>query len=131
MKVILNKDVVPLGEEGDVKDVANGYARNYLFPRGFALPYTYKTVKLFEARRAEIEARKAEKRKDSAALKPITKPSRWSSPCLPERTASMYGAVTNQTIADELPKHNFQDSSARHRGSRQLLQERPESFASM
>lgn len=107
MKVILNKDVVPLGEEGDVKDVANGYARNYLFPRGLALPYTDKTVKLFEARRAEIEARKAEKRQDSAALKAqlealevvITMPA--------GANGKLYGAVTNQTIADELAKQNF------------------------
>ncbi|MBQ1948833.1 MAG: 50S ribosomal protein L9, partial [Treponema sp.] len=33
MKVILNVDVKHLGEEGDVKNVANGYARNYLLPR--------------------------------------------------------------------------------------------------
>lgn len=39
MKVILNQDVKHLGEEGDVKVVANGYARNYLLPRNLALPY--------------------------------------------------------------------------------------------
>ncbi|MBQ1983498.1 MAG: 50S ribosomal protein L9, partial [Spirochaetaceae bacterium] len=39
MKVILNADVKHLGEEGDVKVVANGYARNYLFPRNLALPF--------------------------------------------------------------------------------------------
>ena len=36
MKVILNEDVKYLGEEGDVKNVANGYARNFLFPRKLA-----------------------------------------------------------------------------------------------
>ena len=33
VKVIFNKDLNPLGEEGDVKEGAKGYARNYLFPR--------------------------------------------------------------------------------------------------
>ncbi|MDR0654942.1 MAG: 50S ribosomal protein L9, partial [Treponema sp.] len=66
MKVILNKDLSTLGEEGDVKDVAKGYARNFLFPRGIALPYNDRTVKLFEGRKEEIEGRKAEKRKDAA-----------------------------------------------------------------
>lgn len=62
MKVILNKDVNHLGEEGDVKIVADGYARNFLFPRSLALPYTPEVVAIFEGRKAEIEARKAAKR---------------------------------------------------------------------
>jgi len=65
MKVILNKDLATLGEEGDVKEVAKGYARNYLFPRGIALPYTPRMIKLIESRRAEIEARKEQKRLDA------------------------------------------------------------------
>ena len=40
MKVILSQDVVSLGEEGDVRDVRDGYARNYLIPQGYAVPYT-------------------------------------------------------------------------------------------
>ena len=69
MKIILNADVKHLGEEGDVKVVANGYARNYLFPRNLAVPYNDMTVAYFESRRAEIEARKEEKRKDAASVK--------------------------------------------------------------
>jgi large subunit ribosomal protein L9 len=107
MKVILNKDVLPLGEEGDVKDVANGYARNYLFPRGLALPYTEKTVKLFEARRAEIEARKAEKRQDASALKAQLEALEIVISMPAGANGKLYGAVTNQTISDELAKKNF------------------------
>ena len=69
MKVILNVDVKSLGEEGDVKNVANGYARNFLLPRNLAVPYNEATVLMFEAKKAEIEARKEQKRKDSASLK--------------------------------------------------------------
>ena len=69
MKVILNADVKHLGEEGDVKVVANGYARNYLFPRNLALPYNDLTVAYFESRKEEIEAKKEAKRKDAASLK--------------------------------------------------------------
>jgi large subunit ribosomal protein L9 len=50
MKVILNKDHAPLGEEGDVRDVAKGYARNFLFPRKIAFPYTDSVIKLDESR---------------------------------------------------------------------------------
>ncbi|MDR0403044.1 MAG: 50S ribosomal protein L9 [Treponema sp.] len=108
MKVILNQDLGSLGEEGDVKDVAKGYARNYLFPRGIALPYTEKTIKLFEARRDEIEARKAVKRQDATGLKEklealsivITMPA--------GPNGRLYGAVTSQTIMEELAKQGFQ-----------------------
>ncbi len=107
MKVILNKDVHPLGEEGDVKDVAAGYARNYLFPRGLALAYTDKTVKLFESRRAEIEARKAEKRNDASALKAQLEALELLIVMPAGANGKLYGAVTNQTVADELAKHEF------------------------
>lgn len=108
MKVILNKDVSPLGEEGDVKDVAKGYARNYLYPRGLAVPYTEKNLKLFEARREEIESRKAEKRKDAASLKERLEGTEITIIMPAGANGKLYGAVTNQTIADELTKAGFQ-----------------------
>jgi len=107
MKVILNEDVKHLGEEGDVKDVANGYARNYLFPRNLAVPYTPVTVKYFEGKRAEIEAKKEAKRKDSASLaeKLAAHTVTVVMPAGPNGT--LYGAVSNQTVADVLNKDGF------------------------
>jgi large subunit ribosomal protein L9 len=108
MKVILNKDLAPLGEEGDVKDVAKGYARNYLFPRGIALPYTESTVKLFDARREEIEARKETKRKDALGLKEKLESLNLIITMPAGANGKLYGAVTSQTLADELSKLGFQ-----------------------
>ena len=108
MKVILNKDLSTLGEEGDVKDVARGYARNYLFPRGFALPYTPKTVKLFEARREEIEQRKVLKRQDATGIKEKLEAMELSITMPAGANGKLYGAVTSQTLADELAKNGFQ-----------------------
>ena len=108
MKVILNKDLAPLGEEGDVKDVAKGYARNYLFPRGIALPYNDKTVKLFESRREEIEARKVEKRNDAAGLKEKLESLNLEISMPAGANGKLYGAVTSQTVMDELAKSGFQ-----------------------
>ncbi|MBR5580913.1 MAG: 50S ribosomal protein L9 [Treponema sp.] len=107
MKVILNQDVKHLGEEGDVKVVANGYARNYLLPRNLALPYNEMTVAFFEGRKAEIEARKEEKRKNAASLKDKLEAFtvRLVMPAGPN--GKLYGAVTNQTVADELHKNEF------------------------
>ncbi|MDR0562537.1 MAG: 50S ribosomal protein L9 [Spirochaetaceae bacterium] len=108
MKVILNKDLAPLGEEGDVKDVAKGYARNFLFPRGIALPYTDRTVKLFEARKEEIETRKKEKRKDAAGVKERLESLELTITMPAGANGKLYGAVTSQTVADELTKQGFQ-----------------------
>jgi large subunit ribosomal protein L9 len=108
MKVILNKDLAPLGEEGDVKDVAKGYARNYLFPRGIAFPYSDKTVKLFESRRDEIEARKVQKRQDAAGLKEKLEALELTITMPAGANGKLYGSVTSQTVADEFVKHGFQ-----------------------
>jgi large subunit ribosomal protein L9 len=108
MKVILNKDLATLGEEGDVKEVAKGYARNYLFPRGIALPYTPRMIKLIEGRRAEIETRKEQKRLDARGLKEKLDTLELSITMPAGANGRLYGAVTNQTIADELAKNGFQ-----------------------
>jgi large subunit ribosomal protein L9 len=108
MKVILNKDLSPLGEEGDVKDVARGYFRNYLFPRGIAVQYNDRTVKLFEARKDEIAARKEEKRKDAASLKEKIEGLDITLILPAGPNGKLYGAVTNHTIAEELAKQGFQ-----------------------
>jgi len=108
MKVILNKDLATLGEEGDVKEVAKGYARNYLFPRGIALPYTPRMIKVIEGRRAEIEARKEQKRLDARGLKEKLDSFELSLTMPAGTNGKLYGAVTNQTIADELAKNGYQ-----------------------
>ena len=108
MKVILNKDLSPLGEEGDVKDVARGYARNFLFPRGIALPYNEKTIRLFESRKEEIETRKIQKRGDAAGLKERLESLELEISMPAGPNGKLYGAVTSQTIADELAKHAYQ-----------------------
>jgi len=108
MKVILNKDLATLGEEGDVKDVAKGYARNYLFPRGIALPYTQRMIQIIEGRRAEIESRKEQKRLDARSIKEKLDALELAISMPAGANGKLYGAVTNQTIADELAKNGFQ-----------------------
>ncbi|MDR2803589.1 MAG: 50S ribosomal protein L9 [Treponema sp.] len=107
MKVILNKDISPLGEEGDVKEVAKGYARNFLFPRRIALPYTERTVKLFETRKEEIEERKKKKRLDASSIKERLESLELSVTMPAGANGKLYGAVTNQLIMDELAKQDF------------------------
>lgn len=108
MKVILNADVKHLGEEGDVKVVANGYARNYLFPRNLALPYNDLTVAYFESRKEEIEAKKEAKRKEAASLKEKLTATNIVIPMPAGSNGKLYGAVTSHTISDALHKEGYE-----------------------
>ena len=108
MKIILNQDVKHLGEMGDVKNVANGYYRNYLFPHGFAVPYNDVTVAYFESRKEEIEARKEQKRKDSASLKEKLEALNVELVMPAGSNGKLYGAVSTQTVADYLNKNGFE-----------------------
>lgn len=62
MKVILLEDIPRVGHEGDVIDVADGYLRNYLEPRGLAAPATRGALRDLENRRRSIERRDEVKR---------------------------------------------------------------------
>ena len=108
MKVILNQDVKHLGEEGDVKDVANGYARNFLFPRNLAVPCNDATIAYFDSRKAEIEAKKASKRADAASLKDKLEATVITLVMPAGTNGKLYGAVTNQTVMDEFKKLGFE-----------------------
>ena len=60
MNIILLDKIANLGGLGDQVTVKSGYARNFLFPQGKAVPATKDNVEKFEARRAELEAKIAE-----------------------------------------------------------------------
>jgi len=65
MKVILREDIPSLGKMGDMVEVANGYARNYLIPQKKAIPATHKNVKVIEQER-RVLLRKREREKHRA-----------------------------------------------------------------
>lgn len=62
MKVILKEDIASLGQEGDIAEVARGYARNYLLPKGLAVEANKSNLKQLEQKRKALEKRTAEKK---------------------------------------------------------------------
>lgn len=108
MKVILNDDVKHLGEMGDTKNVANGYARNYLFPRMLAVPYNADTVAYFEGKKAEIEARKEQKRQESKSLKEKLESLSIELTMPAGSNGKLFGSVTSQTLSDYFKNNGFE-----------------------
>lgn len=108
MRVILNMDVPNLGELGDIKEVAPGYARNFLFPRGFAVVASQRALEQFKRRAAEIEQRREEKRKASMGLKERIESEELVVSVPAGHNGKLYGAVTNATIYDELLKKGIE-----------------------
>src|SRR5512145_2538472 len=106
-EVILTHNIVGLGGESDQVKVAAGYARNYLFPQGLAIPVTAankRRLEVLRQRRAEREAHELNSMTDIAkSLAKLVL-------VLKVKTGDdgkMFGAVTAGTIADEL-KHQFE-----------------------
>jgi large subunit ribosomal protein L9 len=107
MKVILNQDVVGLGEEGDIKDVADGYARNFLLPKKLAVPHTRQFLVMLEHKRAAIEKRKEEKRRDAAGLKERLEAEEIRFTVPAGENGKLFGSVNNLNVATELEKKGF------------------------
>jgi large subunit ribosomal protein L9 len=106
MKVILTQDVKSLGREGQIVNVAEGYARNFLFPRKLATPADAGALKQIEAQKKVLEvklehqlaeAREIAERLQGATINIVGKTGSGT---------KLYGSVTNQDVADALLKQS-------------------------
>jgi large subunit ribosomal protein L9 len=106
-EVILTHNIVGLGGESDQVKVAAGYARNYLFPMGYAIPLSGANKRRLEAlkqRRAEREAKELNHMTEmGAALSKMTLVIKVKT----GEDGKLFGSVTAGTIADEL-KHQYE-----------------------
>ena len=108
MKIILNNDVVHLGEEGDVVTVKDGYARNYLLPTGAAVIYNKANAAMFKQRAEQIAKRKAEKRAASASLKERLDNISISLVVTAGESGKLFGSITSQMVQEALLKEGFE-----------------------
>ncbi len=107
MKIILSNDVINLGEEGDVREVANGFARNYLLPKKLAVPYNRENLRVLESRRTAIESRKEEKRNTALGLKERLEAEQLKFAMTAGDNGKLFGSVTSSLIGEELDKLGF------------------------
>ncbi|HWC04043.1 MAG TPA: 50S ribosomal protein L9 [Methylomirabilota bacterium] len=105
MKVILMTDVPALGQRGETRDVANGYARNFLLPRKLAVPATpanLKNVEHLKRQRAREEDRALELAKATAGrIEGLT----LAVTARASDDGRLYGSVSPQDVVEFLEKH--------------------------
>ncbi|ADY13035.1 50S ribosomal protein L9 [Sphaerochaeta globosa] len=108
MKIILNQDVVNLGEEGDVVVVKDGYARNYLLPTGMAVMFSKTNQAIFASRTAAIEKRKIEKRDASASLREKLNKVVLTMVVSAGESGKLFGSVTSSMVQEALAKQGIE-----------------------
>ena len=107
MKVILMTDVPALGHRGETRDVANGYARNFLLPRKLAVPATpanLKNVEHLKRQRAKEDHRALEVAKAAAErIEALT----LSVTARASEDGRLYGSVSQQDVVEFLERHKL------------------------
>ena len=102
MKVILLERVEKLGSIGDVVSVKDGFARNFLLPRAKALRATSANQKVFEAQRAQIEARNAQAKADAEKAGEKLDGSSYVLIRQAGESGQLYGSVTARDVAEAI-----------------------------
>ncbi len=102
MKVVLLGEIKGKGGEGDVVDVAQGYAENYLFPKKLAVAATKGNLKQLEERRNNIEKREAVRIADANALKETLEGKSVVVDAKVGDEGVLFGSVTSAMIVDAI-----------------------------
>jgi large subunit ribosomal protein L9 len=115
MKVILKRDVKGLGHEGDLKDVKDGYARNFLLPTGAAVLADKGAVANWERHKDQREERDRAIRSDAEATAERLRELRLEIPVKAGERGRLFGAVTSHQIADHINRAGIElDRHALH-----------------
>ena len=100
MKIVLREDVDTLGRKGDLLEVADGYARNYLVPRGLAMKATKGVVAQAESMRRSREAKETRDREASRALAAQLGSRTIEVKARAGEGGKLFGSVTAADVAD-------------------------------
>ncbi|MFA5537894.1 MAG: 50S ribosomal protein L9 [Gemmobacter sp.] len=119
MQVILLQRVAKLGQMGDVVNVKDGYARNFLLPQGKALRANEANIKGFELRKAQLEAENLETRKEAEAVAEKLDGQSFVVIRSASDAGALYGSVTTRDAAEAATEGGF--TVSRH----QVVLDRP------
>jgi large subunit ribosomal protein L9 len=104
MKLILTQEVTGLGTPGDVVEVKDGYGRNYLVPRGFAVAWTKGGEKQVEAIRKARSSREIKSLEEAQQVRATLERATVTLPAKAGTNGRLFGAVTTADVADAVAK---------------------------
>ena len=107
MEIILLERVAKLGQMGEVVNVKDGYARNFLLPQGKGLRVNAANMARFEAEKAQMEARNLETKKEAEALAEKLDGEQFIVIRSASDAGSLYGSVTTRDAADAATEAGF------------------------
>ena len=113
MRIVLRDDVDNLGKKGDLVDVADGYARNYLVPRGLALKASAGSQKQADAMRRNRDARERRDREGAQALAAQFEGRTITIKARAGGEGRLFGSVTAADIAEAVQKQTGADIDRR------------------
>lgn len=102
MKVILKKQVKNVGRIGDVVDVSDGYAKNFLFKQQLAVPASAENMNVNTLQKKAEEKAKAEAKAEAIKLAGVLKDTTVKIKATIGKNGTLFGSVTNKEISDEL-----------------------------
>ncbi|MGC9772147.1 bL9 family ribosomal protein [Fervidobacterium islandicum] len=104
MKVVLMQDVPKLGKRGQIVNVSDGYARNFLIPKGLAKEATPEVIKELERQKEEEKRRQEEQKKASEELLAELQKHLFKIKAKAGEGGKLFGSLTNSNIAEEIEK---------------------------
>ncbi len=107
MEIILLERVAKLGQMGEVVNVKEGYARNFLLPQGKALRVNASNMARFEAEKAQMEARNLESKKEAESLAEKLDGQKFVIIRSASDAGSLYGSVTTRDAADAATDNGY------------------------
>ncbi|WP_067622134.1 50S ribosomal protein L9 [Alicyclobacillus acidiphilus] len=107
MKVILLQDVKGQGKQGEVKDVSEGYARNFLFPRHLAEEATASALKTLQQKHDKEERHRAQELADAKALAKVLEDKKIVVKTQAGEGGRLFGAITTKHIADAMKQQGI------------------------
>jgi large subunit ribosomal protein L9 len=107
MKVILQKDVPNLGDAGDIKEVANGFARNYLLPNKLVIAANESSKKAMDHQAKLVKIKKEKRRKDSEKIVSNISGIELIMPVKVGEEGKLFGSITSMDIAKQLKEKGF------------------------